>query len=378
MPERYRVGVIGRTGRGNYGHGHDEVWRDVPRTQVVAVADDDPDGLARTAKKIGAPAAYADYREMLDRERLDVVSVAPRWLDCHAELVLAAVEHGCHVWMEKPFCRNLAEADAIVRAVEMRHAKLAIAHQTRWTPTLDAVTRAIKDGLIGRVLELRGRGKEDARRGGGEDLWVLGSHILDLMRVFAGDPRTCFATVTQQGQPITATDVAEGAEGIGPLAGDAVDATFAFSGGVKGYFSSRRGAGSGDTRFGLQVCGSEGIIEITTGHLGPCHVLQDPLWSPGRSGKEWTPITSSGVGQPETLTNPGLHGGNVLGVNDLLDCIEDPARQPRCNVYDGRWTVEMIAAVFESQRAGGPVSLPLAERRNPLALLRGEGSGARS
>jgi len=46
MSRTYRVGVIGRTGRGDYGHGLDAVWRDVPGTQVVAVADDDKLGLA--------------------------------------------------------------------------------------------------------------------------------------------------------------------------------------------------------------------------------------------------------------------------------------------------------------------------------------------
>ena len=51
------------------------------------------------------------------------------------------------------------------------------------------------------ALEFRGRGKEDSR-GGGEDLWVLGSHIIDLIRVFGGDAQWCFATVTSEGRPI--------------------------------------------------------------------------------------------------------------------------------------------------------------------------------
>lgn len=366
MAPPYRVGVIGRTGRGNYGHGLDAVWRDIPRARVVAVADDDPAGLRAAQERTAAPAAYADYREMLDRERLDIVAVAPRWIDRHAEMTLAALEHGCHVYVEKPFCRSPEEADAIVRAAEMRHCVLAIAHQTRWSPLLAVVLREVQAGLIGRVLELRGRGKEDARRGGGEDLWVLGSHILDLMRVFAGDPQSCTASVFQEGRPVGPADVFDGPEGIGPLAGDQVFATYRFPQGIVGTFASTRGAAGAESRFGLQIYGTEGIVEVLTGHLSPAHVLLDPLWSPGRSGKNWVRITTNGVGRPETLSDGGLHAGNVLAVNDLIDCIEQPGRQPRCNVRDAAWTVEMIAAVFAAHVAGGQVGFPLPDRRNPL------------
>ena len=111
------------------------------------------------------------------------------------------------------------------------------------------------------------------------------------------------------------------------------------------------------------------MIEVLTGHPSQCHVLADSSWSPGRTGKDWVRITSAGVGEPEPLPATGLHGGNVLAVNNLLDCIENPDRQPRCSMYDARWTVEMIAGIFESHRAGGPVSLPLENRQNPLSLL---------
>ncbi|MFK2836493.1 gfo/Idh/MocA family oxidoreductase, partial [Salmonella enterica subsp. enterica serovar Weltevreden] len=88
----------------------------------------------------------------------------------------------------------------------------------------------IASGKIGRVLELRGRGKEDATRGGGEDLWVLGTHIMDLIRLFGGDPTWCFAQVLQGGRRVTKADVVEGNEGIGPLAGDAVNAMYGLEG----------------------------------------------------------------------------------------------------------------------------------------------------
>jgi predicted dehydrogenase len=368
MAKRYRVGIIGRTGKGNYGHGLDTVWKEIDRVEVAAVADDDPAGLEQGKTKTGAPAAYADYREMLDRERLDIVAVAPRWLDRHRELVLAAADHGCHIYMEKPFCRDLEEADEMVQACEMRHLKLAIAHQTRWSPVLDVVKKEIQKGTIGKVLEIRCRGKEDAR-GGAEDLWVLGSHVLDLMRAFGGDPTHCLASVFEKGQPVTKKDVREGNEGIGPLAGDTVRATYPLAAGATGFFASTRGAGGNPSRFGVQIFGAGGVIEFLSGPFSPCHLLQDPSWSPGRSGKSWVLVTSNGVGQPETIKGSSLHLGNVMAVNDLIDCIEHPEKQPRCSLYDARWTVEMIAGVFESHRIGGPVALPLKNRKNPLGML---------
>ena len=62
--------------------------------------------------------------------------------------------------------------------------------------------KLVDEGLIGRLLEVRTRGKED-HRSGGEDLMVLGTHCLYLMRLFAGDPLWCSARVTQDGRDIT-------------------------------------------------------------------------------------------------------------------------------------------------------------------------------
>ena len=97
MAKNYRVGIIGRTGKGDYGHGVDVVWAKVPNVEVVAVADDNETGRAAALKKTGAKTAYADYREMLAKERLDFVSICQRWIDQHHAMIVAAAEHGCHV-----------------------------------------------------------------------------------------------------------------------------------------------------------------------------------------------------------------------------------------------------------------------------------------
>ena len=365
MAEFLKVGVIGCTGRGNYGHGLDTVWKDVPETKVVAVADPDDKGRMAAQARTGATTTYADYREMLRQERLDIVAMAPRWIDQHREMALAIAESGAHIYAEKPFMRTPAEADEVIRACEMRHLRLAQAHQTRYSPTVAMARKLIEDGEIGRVLELRGRGKED-RRGGGEDLWVLGSHILDLMRFLVGAATDCHAVVSVDNRPARPADITEGPEGLGPLIGDSIHARYSFPNGVVGYFDSVRNQGGSPSRFALQVLGSKGILELEFGYLLQGWLLRDPAWSPGRSKANWLPITSAGVDRPETRTDAGTHGGNVAAVRDLLAAIQEQ-RDPLCNMYDGRAVTEMIVGVFASHRAGKTVPLPLVERGHPLA-----------
>ena len=365
MAKQYRIGVVGHTGRGNYGHGLDQVWLEMPNCKIVGVADADENGLAEAVKRLQAPQGFRDYRQLMDELKPDIVALGPRWIDQHCEMVVAAAQRGIHIYMEKPLCRTLAEADAMVAECEKNRVKLAIAHQTRYSPKLNVVRRMIEEGQIGRLLELRGRGKEDAR-GGGEDLWVLGSHVMNLIHYFGGEPSWCFARVLAKHQPITKADVVEGNEGIGPLAGDSVAAMYGLENSVTAYFGSNRGAAGG--RFGVQIFGSAGIVEVLTGHLPAVYYLPDPDWSPGRSGKNWIPVSSAGPGQSEPLKDGGLHGGNLLACADLIAAIEQD-RQPECNIYEARMTIEMIAAVFESHRQGKPVSIPLENRQNPLSLL---------
>ncbi len=367
MAGKYRVAVIGRTRRGDYGHGLDVVWKALDNVEIVAVADEDEKGRAAAAARLNAARAYADYRLMLDKERPQIVSVAPRWLDCHRDMVIACAEAGASIFLEKPMCRTLVEADEMVRACERHHVKLAIACQTRYSPRLARVRELIEAGRLGDLVELRGRGKEDAR-GGGEDLMVLGTHIVDLMRLLAGDARWCFARVLHNGDAVSKADVREGSEGIGPLAGDQLHATYGFDKGVIATFASSRAKHGAGSRFGLHLFGSKGMIHLTTGGLPPVHLLEEPSWSPGRSKAQWQEITSAGVGLSEPIQDGSLSQGNVWIVKDLIDAIEKD-RQPLGGIYDARAALEMILAVYESHRLGGPVELPLKNRAHPLSLL---------
>lgn len=364
MPKTYRVAVIGRTGKGNYGHDLDLVWKRIDNVEVVAVADENDKGRADAVAKLGAKNAYADFRVMLEKEKPHVVSVADRFLDSHRDMVVACAQAGASIFLEKPMARTLEEADEMIRACETHHVKAAIAHQTRYSPRVQVVKELLAEGRLGDILELRGRGKEDAR-GGGQDLMVLGTHVFDLMRHLAGDARWCHSRILVAGKPATKDNVTQGGEGMGPILGDSLHATYGFDRGALGSFGSHRVGAPGGGKFGLHVYGTKGVVTLTTGSLPDAFLLEDPTWTPGKSKAAWKEITSAGVGQPEPLTDKSLLAGNVWIAKDLLEAIEKD-RQPLGSLYDGRAALEMILAVYESHRVGGVVELPLKNRKHPL------------
>ncbi len=364
--KRMRVGIIGDTPRGKYGHGLDVCWKEIPDCEIVGVADPDEAGRAAAVKKLGSPQSFANYEEMMDAAKPEIVAICPRHADQHRDMFLAAARRGIHVYVEKPMCRDLVEADEMAAACEEHGVKLAVAHLTRYSPTLDVVREEIADGRIGDLLEIRARGKED-RRGGAEDLWVLGSHMLNVMHFLAGEPRWCFGRLEADGRAAVARDVVDGAEGLGPLAGNGAHAVYGFDKGVKGFFGSVQGKEApGAGRYGLQVFGSEGIIDLHEGYAPVVRMLEEPTWCAAESGKGWAPVTSEGVGKKETLPEDWRLAGNVAAAKDLMQAIRDD-RQPECSVYEGRWTVEMILGVFASHVARRPVELPLKLRENALA-----------
>lgn len=364
----YRVAVIGHTGRGNYGHGIDTVWRAFEQMDVVAVSDPDEKGRAAALVRTGAKQGYSSYQEMLRKEKPDLVGIGPRWMDQRVAMVTAAAEAGAHIYMEKPFALTLAEADRMVEAVRRNKVKVQLAHQMRTSPYTLRAKAMIEAGAIGTIQEARVRGKED-RRAGGEDMMVLGSHLFDMLRFFLGDPQWTVAHVTRQGREIGASDVKQPTEPIGPIAGDQISAMFAFAGGVHGFFASKAVSETDPLRFGTWLYGSKGVLFLPNAIYpeGGLYVLRSAGWLPDRK-VQWEQIPA----QPD-LANQGIvirDGGqmaNALMVADLVRAIEGDTK-PCCNEEDGRWTIEMVHSVYRAQKSGGRVSFPLRPRTHPLDL----------
>ena len=366
---RYRVGVIGHTGRGNFGHGIGDVWPVFPQTQVVAVADPDDEGRAKAQERTGAAKAYADYRELLDKEKPDIVSICPRHTDQRRAMVTAAAEAGCHMYLEKPFAANLEDADQMVSAIRKAGVKVQLAHQMRRSPFTLKALELIQAGEIGEIHEVRGRGKED-HRAGGEDLVVLGSHIFDMMRAVLGDPEWVFAHITSKGQELNFDHLRKPSEPIGPIAGRQMSAMFSFGEGRHGYFGSNQSSQTHQWRFGTHVFGTKGLIFLPNeiyGEGSEAYILRSPAWVPRRD-KRWELIEPEhrSFGSERHLT------ANALMVENLLEAIETGS-EPDCSERAGRWTVEMTQGMYASQLQRKVIDFPLTERAHPLEGLRAAG-----
>jgi len=361
--KRRRAVIIGHTGRGNYGHGLDLIFKHRPEIEVVAVADPDSAGRARAAERSGAKRQYADYREMLDKEKPDLVSVAPRWTDQHHAMSKAALERGAHVYSEKPFTQTLVEADDLLATSKRFQKKIAVAHQMRLGPSIVHLKEQITQGLIGELLEIHAHGKQDARAGG-EDMLVLGTHLFDLTRCFAGDPQWCTARILQKGREATRADAHPATEDIGPVVGDEIEAQFGFAKGVLGSFTSRgknqRMAGT----WGLNLVGSEGVIRVTMSMV--------PKVYQRRAGSEedtgWTDQWKR-LGDDPGLRLPkedlSTEAANRRVVDDWLAAIEGN-RDPICSGYAAMKSLEMIMGVFQAGTTRQRILFPLQDREHPL------------
>jgi predicted dehydrogenase len=352
------VGVIGHTGQGNYGHGEDTVWLQIPATRIVAVADADPKGLAAEAKKLGGVKAFADYRVMLAEAKPDIVAICPRHIHEHRDMIVAAIDAGVKgIYIEKPFVRTLAEADEIVKLCAEKGLRLAIAHRNRYHPVVEVVKQLVASGEIGELKEVRVRGKQD-QRGGGLDLWVLGGHGFNLATLFTGPALSCEATILVEGRPATKADIRPGDEGVGLIVGDEIHARYETKSGIPLYFDSKKGSWTKGTPFGARLIGTKGVISL--------QIDEEPLAILERDGKK-TPITTGGIGQPEFIKDIRLvNGGHHGAIRDLLAAIKEQ-RDPLCGPKAGLETVELTMAVFASFAADGKkVTLPLADRQHPL------------
>jgi predicted dehydrogenase len=369
-----RVAVIGRTGRGDWGHAIDQLWGGVEGVEIVAVADESEEGLAKAIERNKLDAsrpgvAHRDWKVMLAESKPDIVAICMRHIDCHAEMAIAAAEAGVKgIFMEKPFVRTLAEAEAVIAACKKSSSKLSLAFVNRHSPAYAAARDLIEEGRIGKVLELRGRGKEDAR-GGGEDVVVLGCHILDMMVDLGGTPQWCDAFISQGGRPITRADATAGPEGIGPIAGDSINAMFGLADGPIGFFASVRDAGVKQPNFGLTVVGTKGAIHIRPDHVPQAYLREAPLW---RVDKDfpWKPIGAEGVESPPVNVSDVDRAAERArwgrrAADDLVDAIAED-REPETGMYAGRTVLEMTTAVYASALAGARVTWPMKAGGNPL------------
>ena len=197
VPETIGVGIIGAGGiaRGVHIPGYQKL----SNVKVVAVSDPVEGARNGAASQFGIENAYEDFREMLKRDDVQVISVTtPNFL--HAEATIAALEAGKHVLCEKPLAMNATEGAAMVEAAKRTGNKLMCGYHFRFTPAIQCLKRFAESGAFGdmyyaRTQALRRRGIPgwglfiSKEKNGGGPLIDIGVHMLDSTMHVLGFPR---------------------------------------------------------------------------------------------------------------------------------------------------------------------------------------------
>jgi UDP-N-acetylglucosamine 3-dehydrogenase len=142
------VAVIGV---GSFGKNHVRVYSELENVRLAAVADPD-EGHLKAAAKTGA-SCYLDYKEMLAKEQLDVVSVVvPTRL--HHKIALEVIEAGINLLIEKPIASTVEEAQEIIEAAKAKNLKLTVGHIERFNPAIIELKKRLDKGELGRIYRV--------------------------------------------------------------------------------------------------------------------------------------------------------------------------------------------------------------------------------
>jgi predicted dehydrogenase len=278
-------------------------------------------------------------------------------------MLLAALGSGAHVISEKPFCRAPADGDDVLKLAADKHLKIAVAHQMHVAPSVVHLKKRIDDGLIGDLLHLNAYGKQD-RRAGGEDMVVLGTHLFDLMRLFAGDPESCTALVLQTGRPARLADARNATEDIGPILGDEVTAHFTFKSAVTATFTSRAKMRDMTGHWGLELVGSKGAARILA-DIWPRVLVRPPgKWETDSRTDQWRPLEDDpSLKLPPEAKSTTAQNARVR--DDWLTAITE-SRDPACSAHNAAAAVEMVHAVWQAGLTGARIPFPLRHRQHAL------------
>lgn len=190
MSKMYRIGIIGCGGIAN--GKHLPSLKKLGNVELVAFCDIVPERAEKAAAEYGCEGAqvYADYRELLKDESLDIVHVlTPN--DMHAEITIAALEADKHVMCEKPMAKTAADARRMVEAAKRTGKKLTIGYNNRFRPDSLHLKKICESGDLGHIYfakahAIRRRAVPtwgvflDEEKQGGGPLIDIGTHALDL------------------------------------------------------------------------------------------------------------------------------------------------------------------------------------------------------
>ena len=317
-------------------HCHLPGYQRHPDVELVAIAEIDANRAAEAAQKFGAGRTYCDYRQMLEKEQLDMVSICvPNYL--HHETAIAAAKRGIHLLLEKPVATTLAQAREIREAVRAGGGQCMVGFTHRFFDGNVEARRLIQQGKIGRPFMIRvrfaHRGPQPgwamsdwfyrrAKSGGGAML-DMGIHAMDISRFLVGAVESVFGLVGTLRKDIEVDDNA------------VVGLKFA-DGRAFGYLEVGWTSCPGFT--GIEVYGDEGTILIDYGR--GVELIAGSVAPDGTSQmtREMLAIKPTG-------------GGHIREMETFIDCIRDGQPTP-ITIEDGVAATAIAEAISQSAETG--------------------------
>ena len=303
---------------------HADAYEFHPRTELVAGSSRSDKNRSLFQKKRGDKPVYDDYREMLEEEKPDIVSIATP-ATSHAEITIEAAKLGVKgIYCEKAMAVSLLECEQMIQACKNAGTTLMINHQRRWDNRYIELMRFIDAGNIGSLQSIQislGRSR----------LCRSGTHMFDLALMFVDD---------------------EVKSGLGWLSDpDNFDpggvGLFETVGGIRIFVDISAGMSHG---FQIDLIGDSGIVKVFDNDF------QFEYWSIDQSS-EFRLMSKKHMPLNYSIQSPFLNA-----IDDLLNCIET-GKKPDSSGESGKSAFEMITAIHQSHHSGRRiVDFPLKDR----------------
>jgi UDP-N-acetylglucosamine 3-dehydrogenase len=346
MAAEHRVGIIGcgrkpgpgpdgRMRGGGIAENHAKGYEAHGRTRIVAAADISKENLESFQERHQVAAGYLDYREMLAKEHLEIVSICT-WVGLHAQICIdTANSKPKGVLCEKPMALTLPDADAMLEACRRNNVKFTIDHQRRLGRPFGLAKELLQAGRIGELLRLEGYVP-------GGNLLDWGTHWIDMFFFYQDQAPVEWVMAMADRQ----TDRSL----FGVEVEDHSMTHYQFRNGVRAYIELGVPIKGQPAN---RLIGSEGMIDVGVTN-GP------NLRVRGRGDRDWDVPD-----MPE-----GIHGAVhfASSVAELVAAIEED-RDPRNSGANGRQALEVILAGYESIYRRAQVALPLEITDNPISRL---------
>jgi predicted dehydrogenase len=341
-----RIGIIGA---GNISQTHARAACEIDGVEIAAIYGNNRDKAARLAQLYGG-VVYDDLESFLEHKPLELVMIgSPSAL--HAEQGMAAARHGLHVLVEKPIDITTARADLLINECNRAQVKLSVCFQDRVAPDILKLKQLFDAGRLGKPILVSGRVKwyrppeyyRDSRwRGtyeldGGGALINQGVHTVDLLLWLMGDVAQVNAKAITVLHDIEVEDT--------------VVATLEFANGAIGTLEAGTSVYPGYPRR-IELTGSEGTIILQDNRI-----IAVDLRDAGEDA-----VRPQAVPKEETNNQRATSAvvSDVSGhrriLEDFLRAIETDGK-PVCDGYEGRRSVELVQAIYESSRTSKSVTV---------------------